>query len=200
VLDTLENLLNELLDKKFTICPSKDGKIKLKEPNVSRHKIYGLPPAAVAVRLPTGQEGFLNQDKEPYTQICDYLIFIPQKGALTVILCELKKGVKSDSEKALAGCQIVSTIPLLQYFLSAIENHFGEKWSVSEIYALFGKGPDNARIAKRDMRLRGKLNKEVFLHQKNERGKNNKIAIQIILDRIKIPIVDLTESPRPAQG
>jgi hypothetical protein len=199
VFDSLENLLNELLDKKFTICPSKDGKIKLKEPNVSRHKIYGLPPAAVAVRLPTGQEGFLNQDKEPYTQICDYLIFIPDNDKLKIVFCELKSGVDKD-EKEKGGKQIVSTIPLLQYFLSAIENHFGEKWSVSEIYALFGKGPDNARIAKRDMRLRGKLNKEVFLHQKNERGKNNKIAIQIILDRIKIPIVDLTESPRPAQG
>ncbi len=99
-------------------------------------------------------QGFLNKHKNGYTQICDYLIFVPNGEVIDLVFCELKQTLNDinniDNIKRPIK-QLKSTIPLVEYILSAIKIHHKKEKKIKQHYVILIHGTTSKRsVSRRD--------------------------------------------------
>lgn len=144
----------EILTDRTVVAPCSGRAVTLKERNVMKVTVAGLPDAAVVIDL--DRMGSLSGVKDgPWKQACDYLIVFhdgTQDGALFV---ELKKTLSDRPTDG--GEQLRRSLPILRYLESMCAIHFDAMANMRPAlvrYALIGKR-GSQRLDKQRVRARG---------------------------------------------
>ena len=135
----LSSCLKEIIADKALVSPSTKGVMILKEKNVMKVEVFGVPADLTVINM--NRIGSLKGLKDgKWKRHCDYLIVFEDDGVDHAVFIELKRTLDEDKEYAMD--QLRRSIPLLEYLRRICEIHFVDKPKQSEIperYVLLGE-------------------------------------------------------------
>ncbi len=124
--------------------------------------------SGIVVRIPANSKAHpdIIEENPGYRKSCDFIIFIPDKNHLEVYFIELKKSLHNKVVRNKAFCQILSTVPVLEYLISKIRIHHGEQLKTTMHFAIIAEKLSN-RLDKQPVKP-GRYKPIKFMHGQNE--------------------------------
>ena len=119
---------------------------------------------------------------EGYKKSCDYLIIVPSRSVMDVYFIELKTKIngKEDREFEKARTQIIHTVPVWDYLVSMVENHFGKKKpKINQHFAIIA---DTTQTGKKTIRQ-----PKCYKDKKNRNFKLAYSTGRLLLESLKCP-------------
>ena len=131
---SISSCLKGILADKALVSPSSKGMMILREKNVMKVEVFGVPADITVINM--NRIGSLSGLKDgEWKRHCDYLIVLEDDGVDHALFIELKRTLGEDKEYAMD--QLSRSIPLLEYLRRICEIHFADEPKQSELPARY---------------------------------------------------------------